>query len=168
MRHSERMEKGVIYTAAVLLCLVLASFWLTGNIYARYATTDGAEDEARAAKFDITEAILDDGSAASEVLSFDLAPGEDKTYIVQVTNKSEVAVEYSVTAESQYHNLPLKVEMLDSNLKEIEKDNLPANENSMRTYSIKVSWPIEDNTQSENYMGRTDLLIITLRAVQIN
>ena len=133
MRHSERMERGVIYTAAVLLCLVLASFWVTGNIYARYTATAGADDAARAAKFDITEKVLDGSNETSEAFSIDLAPGEEKIYTVQVTNKSEVAVEYSITAESPYHNLPLKAEMMDISKNVIKKDTLPANDNSTHT-----------------------------------
>lgn len=165
MQYISRIEKWIRYILAVLLCLVLISFWMMSNIYAKYSTQASGSDDARVAKFDITEAILDDNSVVSEELSFDLAPGEKKLYEVQVTNESEVAVEYSISAESRYNNLPLKIEMLDKNQKTIEKDYLSANEKSPSTYYIKVSWPKE---QSEDYMGRTDLLVIALKAVQIN
>ena len=168
MQYISRIEKWIRYILAVLLCLILISFWMMSNIYAKYSTQASGSDDARVAKFDITEAILNNGSEANETLSFDLAPGEEKIYTVQVTNKSEVAVEYSITAESQYNNLPLKTEMLDKNQKVIEKDYLSANGKSPSTYYIKVSWPKGNDTQSENYMERTDLLTITLKAAQIN
>ena len=169
MRHSVRMEKGILYTAAVLLCLVLVSFWMMSNILARYATTASGSDSARVAKFEITDKMLDSSSQEITTFAVDMAPGESQTYTIQVTNSSEVSVSYEISGESQYHNLPLKCEMLDKDGNTITSDEIPVNDSSTHRYQFKVSWPTDSaDNRNEKYMGKTDVVLVSLKAVQID
>ena len=170
MRISEQKEKYIIYTAAILLCLVMASFWLMSNIYARYTAQGSGGDSARVAKFEITEK-----GTVTQDFNLTIAPGETQDYQVTVTNKSEVAVTYMMDIKNKYENLPLKVKMLDENGTEIENKSkdISANDTTTYTYKLQISWPkttedTNDTTDYQNadYAGKTDLLEITLRAVQ--
>ena len=69
--------------ALVLLLLTMLSVRWTCGLYARYATVTEAKDSARVAKFDVVA---------------DVAPvaGQEGKFVVTVTNRSEVTVEYSI------------------------------------------------------------------------
>ena len=69
-----------------LLCAMILSTHLMGNLYARYSTTAVGSDRARVAKFDVTAEIVDNN---------------DGTYTLKITNNSEVTVSYSL---SFYHD----------------------------------------------------------------
>ena len=170
MRRSEQKEKYIIYTAAILLCLVMASFWLMSNIYARYTAQASGGDSARVAKFNVTES----GEATSRIKT-DIWPGETKTYSVDVTNKSEVAIDYTITAKNTYKNLPLKIQILNKDNQEVSSQDteISATDHTAHTYKVEISWPkttTENNSitdpQSPEYSGKTDVIEITLNAVQ--
>ena len=162
MRHSERMERGVIYTAAVLLCLVLASFWVTGNIYARYTATAGADDAARAAIFGHNETI-----ELPSDWTESLVPGSEKKVTLTVSNQNNGKV--SETAQ-KYHievvtagNLPLEFSMVKGNdnsdtgtaIQETKKENshtytdndmfFQADIAATHQYALTVKWPADKN-----------------------
>ena len=103
MRRSEEREKYIIYTAVILLCLVMATFWLMSNIYARYVTSSSGEDSARVAQFHITES-----GAATKTINVTLQLGEKEEYPVEITNDSEVTIAYEIDVQNKYKNLPLE------------------------------------------------------------
>lgn len=164
MQRYRKREKFILSTAALLLCLVLASFYMIGNLHAKYKTQASGSDSARVAKFTITENAGD--LDQTKTLAISLAPGESKEYSVSVTSNSEVDVEYSIKAECEYKNLPLQFQMTDSTGKEIEggAEEIPANDSVTRTYNLKVTWPGTEN--SPEYAGKTDKVVVTLQAVQ--
>lgn len=164
MQKYRKREKFVLSTAALLLCLVIVSVYMIGNLYARYKTQTSGNDSARVAKFTITEQEAEDQTLLKEPINISLAPGESETYTITVQSESEVAVEYSIKAECEYKNLPLEFDMTDSNDNVITADEIPANNTDSRKYKLKVTWP--ENERSPEYMGKTDMVVVTLQAVQ--
>ena len=79
--------------AAVLLFLTLLSIHLTSGLFARYTTTVTASDSARVAKFDV------DVTADINDITVDCAQSDSGTFILTVTNNSEVAVNYVIKIE---------------------------------------------------------------------
>ena len=185
MVRSGKKEKWILYTLVVLLCLVLASFWLMCNIYARYSTQTSGSDGARVAKFDVTE----NAQNFSQQIEATFYPGFEQTYTVSVTNHSEVAIEYVMNVKNKYGNLPLKFQMfqvLDENDKEITSDStdvatqdydlsksaeISATDHDEHVYKLKISWPKnaeagEAEPQDPDFAGKVDVIDITLKAVQ--
>ncbi len=164
MHRYRKREKFILSTAALLLCLVLLSFSMIGGLHARYKTQATGSDGARVAKFTITETEAKDQTLLTEAINISLAPGESKTYSVTVKSASEVAVEYSIKTECKYKNLPLKFQMTNADDKAITSDTIPANDSRDRTYNLRITWP--DTERDPEYMGKTDMVVVTLQAVQ--
>lgn len=93
MAKSNQKTPVVFRLGIILLCCMLFSTYLMGNLYARYTTTASGSDSARVAKFDVTNDITH--SVDLELNFFD--PDKLSTYLsVVVTSGSEVAVKYDV------------------------------------------------------------------------
>lgn len=95
-RPPMRLGSLMIRVALILLCLVMISIHLMGGMYAKYTTKGSGGDDARVAKFE----VLTEGDAKDLVLtsaSIDSASGD---YKIRITNNSEVAVTYTVTASA--------------------------------------------------------------------
>ena len=181
MERSRQKERWILYTLTVLLCMVLASFWLMCNIYARYSTKATGSDGARVAKFDVT-----DEGAVTQQIKTAVYPGSKEIYQVNVTNNSEVAIEYEMNVKNQYNNLPLQFRMLDSTGEEITSESsdastktydlsksaeISAQDKDMHTYQLEISWPTtgtdsDTDYQSPDYAGKVDVIEITLKAIQ--
>ena len=181
MRHSVRMEKGILYTAAVLLCLVLASFWLMSNIYARYSSTASGSDSARVAIFGHDQSI----SLTNENGMTGLKPGDSRTYTVKVANYkgeivSEVALKYNLEIVTA-GNLPLKYtiskdgkeigfyeETSDDVKRTITNDDMKfsAGTKNEENYAIQISWPSDKNDAS--YAGIPDDITLNINVEQID
>lgn len=155
--------------AAALLCMVLASSYLLSGLYARYTTAATGTDSARVAVFDITQTPASD----SQEFAVDaMAPGLSRTYTVSVTNKSEVAVECRMDVRNVTENLPLTWSMTENGTA-VEAGQIPAGDSTARTYTLTVTWPkgasgATTNNQSADYMGKVDLLRLSLSASQID
>lgn len=181
MDHSRQKERWILYILVVLLCMVLASFWLMCNIYARYSTQASGSDSARVAKFDVQET----GTLREEIINASVYPGFSETYTVGVTNNSEVTIEYVMNVKNKYNNLPLQFRMLDSARNEISTNSsdasaeyalsksaeIEAGDSSEHTYQLEISWPVGQTNEGENlqnpdYAGKVDVIEITLKAVQ--
>ena len=181
MVRFRQKEKWILYTLAVLLCMVLASFWLMCNIYARYSTQASGSDSARVARFDVQET----GTLSTQVIKAEFYPGFSQTYNVSVKNNSEVAIEYVMNVKNKYKNLPLKFQMLDKDGNEIssnstetsseydlsESAEISAKDSEEHIYKLKISWPAEATSEGEDlwnpdYAGKVDVIEITLKAVQ--
>ncbi|MBR3935728.1 MAG: hypothetical protein IKJ57_04190, partial [Oscillospiraceae bacterium] len=85
--------------ACVLLCLTLFSIHFTGDIYAKYTAKGSGMDSSRAAKFEITEEVTRGEEFLAAELVLDFVPGTTNVE-VSVENKSEVAVDYTITIEN--------------------------------------------------------------------
>ena len=181
MVHSRQKERWILYTLAVMLCMVLASFWLMCNIYARYSTQTSGSDSARVARFDVQET----GTLSEQIINANVYPGFSGKYTVSVKNNSEVTIAYVMNIKNKYNNLPLQFRMLDKDGKEIttdssddpseyvlsKSDEIVAKDSSEHTYQLEISWPTDQANESENlqdpdYAGKVDVIEITLKAVQ--
>lgn len=181
MSHSRQKERWMIYTLAVLLCMVLASFWLMCNIYARYSSQASGSDEARVALFGHSENIQ-----VPKNWTNSLVPGSTNSYTLQVTNQrenniSEITQEYTIEIKTA-GNLPLKYTLIDENKKEIgtfsengqesskifSSDDMKfkAGEAGEHSYTIQVEWPAENN--KAGLQGIPDYTMITIQTRQID
>lgn len=98
MTQSNSKTPLVFRIGLALLCAMILSTHLMGNLYARYSTTAVGSDSARVAKFDVTATwVKDDSSDTSDA------------YKLTVTNNSEVAVTYDVVATADGSDLPAGV-----------------------------------------------------------
>ena len=184
MDQSRKKERWILYALVILLSMVLASFWLICNMYARYSTQTSGSDSARVARFDVTE-VGKNGADLTSQINVEVYPGFTGTYSVDVTNKSEVAIEYVLNVKNKYNNLPLQFKMLDGSGKEITTDSseisedytlskradISAGDHATHMYQLEISWPTEitsedENLQSPDYAGKVDIIEITLKAVQ--
>lgn len=150
--------------ASVLLCLTLFSIHLTSGLYARYVSKGEGSDNSRVAQFNVTE-TSDDLTAE---LLFELEPGTHE-YEISVSNKSEVAVGYTIAVSNRTKNIPLQFEVRtkesangETTLDSFEKEFVMAS-NSESIFVLRIYW---DPENADEFMGMVDLIDITLKAVQ--
>lgn len=86
----------VFRLGVVLLCVMLMSTHLTGNLYARYSTTATGSDSARVARFSITNTLTTPTQNTAVSLNFYDPEKLKDTITFEVSSSSEVAVEYDV------------------------------------------------------------------------
>ena len=103
MKNEKMISSWLLRIAACLFCLVLVSYWMLGNLYAKYTTETSMGDGARVASFSVG-----DENTLQETFAVSLVPGETKQVQVKMTNHSEVAVRYlfDFTVEG---DLPLQI-----------------------------------------------------------
>lgn len=161
MRHSGRMERWVMYTATVLLCLVLASFWLMSNIFARYTTSGTGGDDARVASFVFH---LEDSASKTFDLSSINQPGKTAEYIFTVTNQrgnsiSEVAEQYTIELEAE-GSIPVQCEVVKStDADDTETTETVCQTNNFGSQSDDTNANSEENNNEENNLGATSSAI---------
>lgn len=93
-RPALRTGSIMMRIAAVLVCMVMASFYLMGGMFARYTASGGSKDDARVAKFqvDVTFQNVAQGTVDA-TLQYNAV---DSTYAIAVNNASEVAIRYDI------------------------------------------------------------------------
>lgn len=159
-RNGKYCRRRKLPVATYLVYLLIATFLFTGVSFSKYATTASGSDEARVAAFDF-EFVLTGSGNQSEVVAVDTYPGMDKTYTVKVTDKSEVAMKYTVTAENLTENTPLKV-TLNNNGVSYGGEYLTGSDE----LSLNLKWESRDN--AAGYAGEVDAIRITVTAEQID
>lgn len=161
MVHSKFNDKWIVYIFVTLLCLVLTSFYMISNMYARYSSSASGSDGARVAKFSVTQSGID-----TQKINIDgVYPGFEHEYMVSVINDSEVAISYVMDVVNKTKNLPLEFKMMDGDKEITSKSvDISATDHGEHTYKLVVSWP--KNEADEKYAGQADWVEITLKAVQ--
>lgn len=154
----------VLRLAAVLLILVTLSTSMVAGRYARYTTTASGSDSARVAKFLVTETNTD--GLFTQNVSINVAPGLTSRNTIDVTNSSEVAVNYCIDVNNTYENLPLKFEIKVGEATHAIPFTGAIAPNSSATYTLLTTWNSTDN--SIDYAGKVDLIQVTLDAIQID
>lgn len=155
--------------AAVLLCMTLISVNLLSGIYASYSVTATASDSARVARFDIQCNVKQGATEITKLLNIDMTPGATKTYTLEVANASEVAVNYTITAQLLTNNIPLTM-VLDGATK--GANGVYANSGTFepndasKTYTLTLNWP--GNYSSASLAGEVDAVRVVVRAEQID
>lgn len=158
-RRARRRPPLFIWLGYILVTTVL----LTGVTLSGYVSTTFSGDQARVAKFEIEE------PGYQEVLvTADLVPGEQSSHLLEVRNKSEVAVEYTIAVKNTTGNLPLSFTVdgvgADETSGEFSyTEPLQPNE-SKRSYVLQIMWP--EDISSPDYAGMVDLIKVTVTANQ--
>jgi len=157
MRKRKYSYNPAMVLAMILLCLTLISTHLTAGLYARYTTTDTGEDSARVAKFEVTETGIFVDTMVAEIL-----PGDSEERTIQVENKSEVAVNCTVTLTNVYNNLPIKLLINGAE----NTCSIPLAPGATGTYNVKFDWDAPEADLS--YIGKVDLIEVQILAEQID
>ena len=147
-----------------LAYLLVASLIATGVTFSGYVTEAKGSDTARVAKFEVTET----GHQFMDVSTSNLYPGAVVYHTIQVNNKSEVAIRYTISHTRATNNLPLTLAVVDKGSETgqviTNGGELAPGENG--TYFLKIQWPADMN--SVEYAGQVDLIRLGLRAEQID
>ncbi len=168
-------------TVAVLLCATLFSTHLVGGLYAKYTTTSTSTDTARVAKFSITQKLLDGGSEVlNETVEAEVMPGSNKSVTLQIENKSEVAVEYTIEVKNVTNNLsmlkfalesadPAKTPEVTEQESDVGVSKFTAHQNPGNhtdKYNLNIVWtPTANDLQ---YIGMVDYISISVTATQVD
>ncbi len=165
--------------AAVLLCATLFSTHLVGGLYAKYTTTATSTNDARVAKFSITQSFLKDGSELSDIIKAEIKPGSTQSVHLKIENNSEVAVEYTIKLTNVTGNLPtLKMKLspvgdtpeaalLSEGNGDVEYSAIQkAPGNHTDEYTLDIVW--EPTSNDLDYIGMVDYITISVTAAQID
>ncbi len=162
-----------MYAAGVLLLLTLVSMYLVSGLYAKYISADGASDSATVATFYLKA----DGSLL-HLINTDIFPGEEQDETLQIVNKSEVSMRYTLTIKNETGNLPLSVVLKKNGTTEeyplssgkIELTKIIAPGNMTDEYDLEIRWPVDENNPDSNlaYMGMLDYFTVTVDVVQVD
>lgn len=179
MQRFEKIQKFILYTAAVLFCMVLVSSWLLTGLYARYTTTVTGSDNARVALFGHSESIN-----LSNDISEKIYPGNSVTYNLTVSNQSEkgiseVSQSYNIEVVTA-GNLPITYtlkkdaqvigtafqETADkkSNVFATEDMNFQAGKEESVKYTLTAEWPSDKNDSS--LAGIPDFITVNINVTQ--
>lgn len=146
----------VFRLSLVLLCTLLITTNMTSGLYARYTTTATGSDSARVARFEFT----DNSDTYVQTLikeASTMFPGETISVQAKVVNNGEVTLCYTIKVENLTENLPIEDAILASR-------TLSPGETA--EVNIALSWPAEKN--SVDYVGKTDVLRISVLAEQVD
>lgn len=164
LRKTRLRSNRIFIMASVLVCMTLFSFYLLGNIYARYTSESEGSDSARVAAFVFT-AKSDKNQSMLLDLSDVKKPGDSKSIEIHVSNAeneysqvSEVAENYTCTL-NLLGDMPLKCELtpkdssspavtVDARGTKTEgcTDQLAAGQFQRDEYILNVFWPSERNS----------------------
>ncbi len=157
--------------AAVLLCLVLGSTCYLTGVMARHTTAGVSGDEARVARFLITENVTPSDKFKVGIdtveITGEMAP--ETVAVLEMTNGGEVDVEYTVTVKNAYGNLPVELSVEDATVE--NRDNALVFKTQIaaggrQEYNLMLGWPSGENAL--DYMGMVDYISVTAEAVQID
>ena len=179
MVHSKFNDKWIVYIFVTLLCLVLTSFWMMCNMYARYSSSASGSDGARVALFGHNQSI-----SLNEELD-DLVPGKSFKYTLNVANYegtkvSEVSLRYYFEIVTT-GNLPLQYTITDENNNEIGSfdesventsqfgnDTMYFDSSSQqkKEYTVNVVWP--EDRKDEKYADIPDDIVVNIHVEQMD
>lgn len=181
MRKERSVKMNILMgIAMILLCVTLFSMCLVSNMYAKYTESIDNSDSARIAKFSITP-----GGEFFENLKAEAIPGETQNVTLIIENKSEVAVEYTLTVTNVTRNLPLKFTLTPdpadgdappATLDSYEEDkgisiSSARQEPGEHTdkYKLKIIWDKSKNSEDDlALMGMVDYITVSVKATQID
>ena len=167
MIRSRQKDKWIVYTLAILLCLVLVSFWFMCNMYAKFATQTSGGDSARVALWGSSQSItLAEGNQLPQ------SPGESCTYTLVISNERNSKI--SETAQNS-GNLPLTYKLVKEDVDvgtfletsgnktwKISNNDMvfAAGTAGTHTYKLTVTWP--DNEKNANLASVPDFIQIKI------
>ncbi len=169
----KRKADPLFIILVVLISLILFSSTLVGGFYARYVSRAEQGDQARVAKFDITET----GQEFQQAFAISLDPSENavvKEDAVILTNNSEVDVRCTFSTDST-ENLPLAYswacEELDATVDAVNKTvSFVIDSNATaKVFDLTVAWDLSQAEHSEFiYNRQVDGVVLKIRCEQID
>jgi len=128
----------VMRIAFLLLCLLIASMYMTGGLLAKYHATGSGKDSARVAKFDVkvTGTNEDMNVVCGET-------PETGSYTVTVENDSEVAVRYTISVDIQPKYDMFPADAISYTVTDGETGELPVGPDETKTHTLTfevVDW----------------------------
>lgn len=177
MRKERNAKENILMCiVAVLLCATLFSMHLVGGLYARYTASMSGSDRARVAAFSITQA-----GTIFENIEATVTPGTTQSVTLTITNKSEVAMEYTLTVTNVTGNLtPLKFKLIpagDTPLVTTESYKNGISINGARQipgehvdqYTLNIVWDPSANEEDDlALIGMVDYITVSVTAAQID
>ncbi len=176
MRRKRKVKVNIFMcTAAALLCATLFSMHLVGGLYAKYATGTRDSDSARVAAFSIEQE-----GTIFDTIEADVAPGTTQSAELTITNKSEVAMEYTLTVTNTTGNItPLKFKLradgaTPSVATESYENGISINSacqipgDHTDKYFLDIVWEPGDNEEDLEFIGMVDYITVSVTAAQID
>ncbi len=151
MAKSNQKTPVVFRLGIILLCCMLFSTYLMGNLYARYTTTASGSDSARVAKFKVGSEFSDEDSHVNVDLRFFDATKISDTITVEISSESEVAVRYNVTV-----TVPelMTYDWLQISLERNGTSVTPTRNNNVYTFSAETIAPNDSASHTYNLTFR--------------
>ncbi len=162
---------------AALLFATLFSMHLVGGLYARYTTSMSSSNSARVAAFSITQ----EGTIL-ETVEANVTPGTTQSAELTIANKSEVAMEYTLTVTNVTGNLaPLKFKLnrADENTSPVKTESyekgisinsvcqIPGEHTDK--YTLDIVWEPSANDEDDlALIGMVDYITVSVTATQID
>lgn len=166
MADREQLENRIIQILLILLALTMLSFWMLGNLYAKYATSSENSDQARVARFSVLD--TNDMQETYEIHP-SLTGSQVQQIKIRVTSSSDVAVRYTFSIDLD-GNLPIRINGEDG-LEKQSNANIWTTEKTAgasgdETYTFTMS--LENEADSYQYAGGVESIVLTVKAEQID
>ncbi len=161
---------------AMIFCTIILSMQLVGSAYARYKTKVSNSDNARVARFNITQS-----GTIFDTIEASIADTTNEVTL-EITNDSEVTVEYSVTITNVTGNIPMEFMKFELIAKDgsvpftsEKKENgttilsacrMPGNYTD--SYTLRITWNLSTTEEALNYMGMVDYITVSVTATQVD
>lgn len=173
MKSKHSFSEIVLTCASILLCFTIVSSYLTAGIFARFVSSDTASDSARVATFNV-----DKQGALTTSFAAEFVPDVPCYKEIVVQNKSEVAIEYTITILNKSNNMDLWFRF-GTDEDDLRKNTLTpevatyttyfASSSEQKRYVLEIIWKSSgDPLRDLEYMGAVDQIAVTLIATQVN
>ena len=160
----------VLRLAAVLLSLVLITTGMVTGRYARYVTSSTGSDNARVAKFAVTQSILQGETDLTQTIPMpEIKPGDTVVINIVLEYDTEVAVRSTVDVQSLYSNLPLTISVQEKGTLSSQSSNFSAEYRPgtfTKEYEAAITWV--QGSDDLVYIGMVDLITITVTSEQVD
>lgn len=178
MRNRRNSKVNILMcTVAFLICATLYSTHLVGGLYAKYTTRQSDSDSARVASFQITQS-----GTISNIIEANVTPGTTQSVDLTIENKSEVAMEYTLTVTNVTGNLtplkfkldpadstsaPVTVESYENGISINSARQIPGEHTDK--YNLMIVWEPSPNEETDlALMGMVDYITVSVKASQID
>ena len=169
MRKRTYRKHWTMRVAAVLLCLVLISTHMMSGLLAKYTTSSRMSDNARVAKFNVTES-----GSATQSINFAINPLDTQLsentsriqYAIEVANYSEVTMSYKISAYNATGNLPLILVMEHHGNEANVTSGVLKPSAKTETLMLNILW--EEGNNIFTYNNKVDEIIVTVECEQID
>ena len=171
------MKKNrMLRIASVLLVAVLLSTCAISGTFAKYTSTFNGSATATVAKWDVTVAEetqtftvdfsntakeIGGASADAEVKAGVIAPGTQGSFTIEVTNNSEVVVEYSVELGNTT-TLPITFTVA-----QVQSQQIAMGQTA--TITVNWVWPFDGTAATDMELAGDELTVdVTVTVTQVN